>query len=485
MTKYFYLSATLFIAASQQCHAMRRPPCPVEIIPNPALITTLTIKNPQSALWIDNNNVAIVSNDGCSIYDTSTNEKVKKLTDGFPGSTSITLHPNKKLLAITYNGYLQIYNTLTNEKIYENNLKQWCDLPAFNSMDDTIVIGKFNNDFDNGIHSFNYKNNSHKLYSLQDRTNVYTKIEFHPTKQECTLSIGNRPARILSLNNDPLITREVVTSEYHFRGINKYSPDGSLIAVGSTEGCYIFNPESGVHNLLIGTQNKSVYAMVFHPTSSILAILPNDGQRICYWNAKTQKLIATTSLITTNNTKNDYIPDSTFNQRIDFSCDATKVIVALENECLVLEVPFELLSNELYERNTKNKAIFALLVLQQYLHDDSCLPQDIVHFLIENLLQLAQPSKQHCCETMYYDLLNDTIKYVPHYREYHDNREEDIKNFVDHYCGNCGTKLPYSLRDTWFATLKQEYGLEDPLDTDKQDIPKEFLTDEWWKKRGL
>ena len=117
--------------------------------------------------------------------------------------------------------------------------------------------------------------------------------------------------------------------------------------------------------------------MVFHPTSSILAILPNEGQRICYWNAKTQKLITTTSLITTNNTQNYCDPCNTFSQRIDFSCDATKVIVALEDECLVLEVPFELLSNELYQPHTKNKAIFALWALQQYHHDNNYFPQDI------------------------------------------------------------------------------------------------------------
>ena len=103
MIKHLYLSAALLlIAASQQCHAMRRIVPPVEIIPNPALITTLTIKNPQSALWINNNNVAIVSSDGCSIYDTSTNERIKKLiTDESVSSPFITRHPHKKLLALT------------------------------------------------------------------------------------------------------------------------------------------------------------------------------------------------------------------------------------------------------------------------------------------------------------------------------------------------------------------------------------------------
>ena len=253
MIKHLYLSAALLlIAASQQCHAMRRPPRPVEIIPNPALITTLTIKNPQSALWINNNNVAIVSSDGCSIYDTSTNKEVKKLTDGIYGSTSsITLHPHKKLLAITHSGSLKIYDTSTNDTIYENNLERWFDFPAFNSMDDTIVIGQFNDheNGNNGIHSFNYKNNSHKLYPLDDRTNLCTKIEFHPTKQECTLCIQGRPVQILPLNNDPLIKQEILTTEYYSEGINKYSPDGSLIAVGYLQEDVAFLTPNLVHSI--------------------------------------------------------------------------------------------------------------------------------------------------------------------------------------------------------------------------------------------
>jgi hypothetical protein len=39
--------------------------------------------------------------------------------------------------------------------------------------------------------------------------------------------------------------------------------------------------------------------------------------------------------------------------------------------------------------------------------------------------------------------------------------------------------LPDSKRDLWFATL-EEMGFDDPYE---QDIPKEFETDEWLKKR--
>jgi len=54
------------------------------------------------------------------------------------------------------------------------------------------------------------------------------------------------------------------------------------------------------------------------------------------------------------------------------------------------------------------------------------------------------------------------------------------------YCPWCGSKLPSSLRDKWFDILEKEYGLDSPDSVDQcNKVPAEFLTDEWWKKRGL
>lgn len=50
----------------------------------------------------------------------------------------------------------------------------------------------------------------------------------------------------------------------------------------------------------------------------------------------------------------------------------------------------------------------------------------------------------------------------------------------------CGTKLPANLRNEWFDILEQEHGLQNPHSSEQRDkIPAEFLTDEWWKRRGL
>ena len=47
------------------------------------------------------------------------------------------------------------------------------------------------------------------------------------------------------------------------------------------------------------------------------------------------------------------------------------------------------------------------------------------------------------------------------------------------YCPWCGVKLPESKRDQWFQELESK-GFDDPW---VQDIPPEYLTDEWYKKK--
>jgi hypothetical protein len=54
------------------------------------------------------------------------------------------------------------------------------------------------------------------------------------------------------------------------------------------------------------------------------------------------------------------------------------------------------------------------------------------------------------------------------------------------FCPFCGTKLPKDLVDERFEILEKEYGITDPYDKkQKKRIPQEFMTDEWWKNRGL
>ena len=39
--------------------------------------------------------------------------------------------------------------------------------------------------------------------------------------------------------------------------------------------------------------------------------------------------------------------------------------------------------------------------------------------------------------------------------------------------------------EKWDEILEKEYGITEPFFEDKDRVPPEFWTDEWWKKRGL
>jgi hypothetical protein len=93
----------------------------------------------------------------------------------------------------------------------------------------------------------------------------------------------------------------------------------------------------------------------------------------------------------------------------------------------------------------------------------------------------------HCCRAMNFALIDDkhVFYYSSQYREYAAGLSKITGCVEVFYCMFCGKQLPKSVRDEWFDILKKEYGLKKPWGEDEPLIPKEFLTDEWWRNRGL
>jgi hypothetical protein len=96
---------------------------------------------------------------------------------------------------------------------------------------------------------------------------------------------------------------------------------------------------------------------------------------------------------------------------------------------------------------------------------------------------------KHCCINLKYYLDKGVeLEYESQFRAYYLKLQQDEDNCTAQeiwYCPWCGTKLPKDLDGIWFKVLKEEYGITDPIVKDKDRIPPEFKTDEWWKKRGL
>lgn len=104
--------------------------------------------------------------------------------------------------------------------------------------------------------------------------------------------------------------------------------------------------------------------------------------------------------------------------------------------------------------------------------------------------------KTHCCDIMTTQIENWEY-------DIHKNKHECADALIDYnakfdeygiiihdggsaistiaFCPYCGTKLPESKRDEWFDTL-EKMGFDNPWE---QDVPKEFLTDEWYLNNRL
>jgi hypothetical protein len=93
----------------------------------------------------------------------------------------------------------------------------------------------------------------------------------------------------------------------------------------------------------------------------------------------------------------------------------------------------------------------------------------------------------YCCETMHKALKNPRIplKYYPICRQYVFIMNS-IKLCLLFYCPWCRKKLPKNLNKQFHNILEKEYGISPDLEVEKNpNIPQEFKSEEWWKKRGL
>jgi hypothetical protein len=108
-------------------------------------------------------------------------------------------------------------------------------------------------------------------------------------------------------------------------------------------------------------------------------------------------------------------------------------------------------------------------------------------FLIRNIWQMDE--KDFCCNRMFTAITEDkTVDYAMIDRTYgllygEFAGQPCISSL--HYCPWCGEKLKGRLIDEWYEILENEYCIEGPDMDNFTNVPPEFRTDEWWKKRGL
>jgi hypothetical protein len=95
----------------------------------------------------------------------------------------------------------------------------------------------------------------------------------------------------------------------------------------------------------------------------------------------------------------------------------------------------------------------------------------------------------YCCDAMQrqaelvcdqhpdrFDCPDCLIEYSPRFREFgmmiHDGGASSLNIY---YCPWCGSKLPDSLRDEWFAEMERL-----GIDPAEDEVPEEFRSSAWW-----
>lgn len=103
-------------------------------------------------------------------------------------------------------------------------------------------------------------------------------------------------------------------------------------------------------------------------------------------------------------------------------------------------------------------------------------------FCCEGLQAIVEDPK---CALKYRAYTRDFILTVPEYLRAK-QKNAVYPNYKLSHCPRCGTKFPESLADEWYETMEKELGIDGLVGEDeRKNMPQEFLTDEWWKKRGL
>ena len=100
------------------------------------------------------------------------------------------------------------------------------------------------------------------------------------------------------------------------------------------------------------------------------------------------------------------------------------------------------------------------------------------------------PKTIHCCSSMDYIFQDQRIplEYIPVFREYIVPATYAYQGDQIFYCSWCGAKLPSSVRENYFNTLKKEFNIPTTiteLAAIYHHLPSEFKSDKWWKKRKL
>ncbi|HLW72490.1 MAG TPA: WD40 repeat domain-containing protein [Candidatus Babeliales bacterium] len=376
---YHLLIAIHVLLAITSCSAMNKF---IDIRPN--IITTIAVKKPKQAAFLTNNLVIINHRNGCGIFDLHTHKEVKKITD--IECEHFAIHPHNQIIAISRQDGVTLYNIKTGTNIDHIN-NHFYPHPiistSFSPLTKNIIIRY---EYQNEIIDYDYANKT--SYSWQHTHNTTMgppKITFHPTQPYICFGHGCTPNSHIDIfdykaqHKNPY---NKTVQKLHTEHINfcEWSPNGSFFAHGNQYNVNVIQDPLDwymhITKLSIEKDDEQFVKIKFHPNSFFIATLSSPNHIVCYWDVTTYEPMSCLSLLFA-----DTICSAPKNSDLAFSDDGKKLIVTLNNKCVILPVPFELI----YQPEAKELLPYFLFILKNY--QQMRLPQDIIRELIYTVLE--------------------------------------------------------------------------------------------------
>jgi hypothetical protein len=372
-------------------------------------IYTLKTKIPgaHNVAFLSNENVFVVGNKTCSfirLYPFLSEREISFHTIygalSHSGQSPIAVNKDQSLCALSKTKKIKVYDTKKGKKLYTVRHGEILPTPiAFDSQNTSQLFYRYGSNlycakdkyFENCIDNFNgsslacHPNKTQLIEYGEKNGDLYHQCySYKPSKTKYMPSLYIYPEiRIPSYtHNASSINKEVVSAEYNH--------DGSILIINTrNSGFYIFkeNDKSSSTLRTYGNNGKQFFdalqlyspSMAFHPNNVTLALLTYNN-KIQYWNCLTAKKITQTKLDFSKK-----IVDFIANKRIAISPDGKKILVALNDKCLLLNIPLD----AQFPGALNKRTITLYLSLQKYAKNNN-IPNDTINLILDTYLELCK-----------------------------------------------------------------------------------------------
>lgn len=364
------------------------------------------IDNPLQAHYLTENRILINARNGCSIVDSSTNKEIKRIFDVQHGWAScIAVHPHKTKFALAACHFqsnpinikdTQQKITIYNAKTYDiEHTINWDTIDGttierilFSPLEDAIATSG-NGNIEVILYNYSTKNITHiNVPEAKHEHYQYNEprdpiVAFHPTQPLMCLAW-----KTVYIHDLTTSTRKGIVNTLQYHDFCEYSPDGSFIAMGTTDEISCIKPDHIPHFTVIpqkytyfeGARSDQFFGMAMHPNGNIIMILSRTAQGFLtanYYDIKTSECITKIRLS---------LKIPLYYTCLSFSPSRKKLLMVAVDRCAELKVPFKVF----YKNITKKQLSYLLFLIKNYTSqcDAIEMPQDINILITKTLLEL-------------------------------------------------------------------------------------------------